>query len=98
MGLKTGTDLINHTNGKDQTNYRRIIGKPLNQIYAYKTDGYVNQQDELPIIYNNVGVSHYLAGWNPLTYFKPGDYKFIDVNGDGKAPDMVACGSALPEI
>ena len=97
-GAKNWNRFDKSYDGKDQTNYRRIIGKPLNQIYAYKTDGYVNQQDELPIIYNNVGVSHYLAGWNPLTYFKPGDYKFIDVNGDGKAPDMVACGSALPEF
>ena len=97
-GAKNWNRFEKSYDGKDQTNYRRIIGKSLNQIYAYKTDGYVNQQDELPIIYNNVGVSNYLAPWKPVAFFKPGDYKFIDVDGDGNAPDMVACGSALPEF
>lgn len=97
-GAKNWNRFEKSYDGKDQTNYRRIIGKSLNQIYAYKTDGYVNQQDELPIIYNNVGVSNYLAPWRPISFFKPGDYKFIDVDGDGNAPDMVACGSALPEF
>ena len=34
------------------------------------------------------------------TYYKPGDYKFIDVNGDGSIgyEDYVYCGSALPEV
>ena len=53
------------------------------------------------MFYNSVGVSHYLGGdEGNSTYFKPGDYKFIDVNGDGQIgfEDRVYCGSALPEI
>ena len=88
------------TNGKDD-GAERIIGKALNGIYLPKTDGYINSQDEMPVFYNSVGVSHYLGGdEGNSTYFKPGDYKFIDVNGDGQIgfEDRVYCGSALPEI
>ena len=77
-----------------------IIGKPLNGIYAMKTDGFVDEQDELPIFYNSVGWSSYMDnfGWG-YNYYKPGDLKYIDVNGDGSANeegDNVYIGSALP--
>lgn len=76
-----------------------IIGKPLNGIYALKTDGFVDYQDELPLIYNSEGWSHYMddTGWGHNPY-KPGDLKYIDVNGDGmvNGNDAVYMGSALP--
>ena len=70
---------------KHDTN-KWIIGKPLNGIYAMKTDGFVNTQDEIPIIYNSEGWSHYMgdSGFG-YTYYKPGDLKYMDVNGDGSA-------------
>ena len=82
-------------NGKD--NSRGIIGKPLNGIYGYRTEGYINSQDEVPIVYNNVGMSAPLGG---SKYYKPGDLKFVDVNGDNaiSTSDYVYLGSALPEI
>lgn len=89
------------TNGKDDRGGERIIGKALNGIYLPKTDGYINSQDEMPLFYNSVGISHYLGGeYGNSTYYKPGDYKFIDVNGDGSIgyEDYVYCGSALPEV
>lgn len=35
-----------------------------------------------------------------IQYYKPGDLKFVDVNGDGSIGrgDQVYLGSALPEI
>ena len=82
-------------NGKD--NSRGIIGKALNGIYGYRTEGYINSQDEVPILYNNVGMSSPMGG---IQYYKPGDLKFVDVNGDGSigSSDRVYLGSALPQI
>ena len=76
-----------------------IIGKPLNGIYVMKTNGFVNEQNELPIEYNNSqGWRSYTHGGDPTLYFKPGDLKFVDVNGDGVCDykDLVYAGSALP--
>ena len=85
--------------GKDL--YRRIIGKPLNGIYVLQTDGFVDYQKEVPIYYNQQGVKTPLsATWMEDFFYKPGDYRFIDVNGDRKIndDDKVYCGSALPEL
>ncbi|MBS5624666.1 MAG: SusC/RagA family TonB-linked outer membrane protein [Porphyromonadaceae bacterium] len=76
-----------------------IIGKPLNGVYALQTEGYVNKQDELPVEYSNSeGWKSYTYGSSPTYYYTPGDYKYIDVNGDGIVDynDEVYVGSALP--
>ena len=76
-----------------------IIGKPLNGIYVMKTDGFVNVQEELPVDYNNSeGWKSYTYGGDASLYFKPGDLKFVDVNGDAicNHEDVVYAGSALP--
>ena len=86
----TGKDL----NGK-------IIGKPLNGIYALQTDGFVDYQEEVPVHHNQLGVKIPLsAEWMERFFYKPGDYRFVDVNGDRKIgyADQVYCGSALPEL
>ncbi len=77
-----------------------IIGKALNGIYTLATDGFVNKQDELPVTYNNAGISSYLNNGDKSTFYKPGDYKFIDVNGDGiiSEEDRIYQGSALPVV
>ena len=77
---------------------RWVIGKPLNGVYAMKTNGFVNYQDEVPIVYNSEGMSHYMDFGFGYTYYKPGDLKYVDVNGDGDAngDDLVYVGSALP--
>ena len=85
--------------GKDLNG--RIIGKPLNGIYALLTDGFVNYQEEVPVYHNQLGVKIPLsAEWGERYFYKPGDYRFIDVNGDRKIgyDDQVYCGSALPEL
>ena len=87
--------------GKDENG--RVIGKSLNRIYAYKTDGFVDYQDEVPVYYDQFGVAsplYYDGGYGRDRYYKPGDYKFVDVDGDRviSENDMVYCGSALPEL
>lgn len=86
--------------GKDLDD-KRIIGKPLNGIFALKTDGFINSQDEVPVYYTQQGVGYPLSPNTSYSYhFKPGDYKFVDVNGDRRinSYDRVYCGSALPEF
>ena len=86
--------------GKDLDRVR-IIGKPLNGIYALQTDGFVDFQEEVPVYYNQQGVEIPLSAEEREYYFyKPGDYRFIDVNGDRKiaSDDQIYCGSALPEL
>lgn len=82
-------------NNKD--NSAGIIGKALNGIYGLRTTGYINSQDEVPIIYNNIGMSAPLGG---NKYYTPGDLKFVDINGDGAigSSDRVYLGSALPKM
>ena len=77
-----------------------IIGKPLNGIYANRTDGFINEQDEMKVFYNQQGVSNYLSNFYKNAFYKPGDYKFVDVNGDGtiNSGDAVYCGSTLPIV
>lgn len=92
-------------NGKDVTSdyalttANWIIGKPLSGIYALKTDGFITSKDQVPLYYNAGGIGNYLGITNSF-YYKPGDYKIVDVNGDGviSSKDAVYMGSALPEI
>ena len=86
--------------GKDLDRVR-IIGKPLNGIYALQTDGFVDYQEEVPVYYNQLGVKIPLSTeWMENYFYKPGDYRFIDVSGDRKIgyDDHVYCGSALPKV
>ena len=83
-----------------------ITGKPLNRILGFKTAGYVNQQEELPVIYKTTGESNYLAPGSGIylhqedNFYRPGDYRMVDVDGDGwiGEGDQVYLGSALPIV
>ena len=62
------------------------VGLPINSFIGYKSDGFFKTQDEVdksPTLY-------------PGT--KPGDLKYVDVNGDGiiNPSDMVPIGSDIP--
>ena len=84
-------------NGRDLDNF--IIGKPLNGIYGYKTTGFFDSVEEIPIVQSNAG-SSYLYPINKKNQYKPGTYSFVDVNGDGiiSNPDIVYLASALPQV
>ena len=82
-----------------------ITGKSLNRILGFQTVGYVNDQDELPLIYKSSGESTYLSpsalyssGAN--SYYTLGDLHIWDTNGDGNITDAdkVYLGSALPVL
>jgi TonB-linked SusC/RagA family outer membrane protein len=74
---------------KDVPDYRRKEGHPLDSWVIYKTDGIFNTQEEI----DNTEAT--------LTGTKPGDIKYVDVDGDGSitANDMVRrFSSQIPEI
>lgn len=77
-----------------------IEGKPLNAIYLYKTDGYLQTQTEVDAYYAAItkkdGGIHPKAGTkNALT---PGSVRKVDVNEDGRitTDDMYYYGDANP--
>lgn len=99
-GAKNWNRIEKSYNGKDLS--FGITGKPLNRILGFKTRGYVNDQNELPIIYKSSGESSYLSsgaiGGGNNAFYTLGDLHFHDTNGDGVITDAdkVYLGSALP--
>jgi TonB-linked SusC/RagA family outer membrane protein len=63
-------------------------GLPINTLWGYKTDGLFQTQQE---------IIDYKATYAANT--KPGDVKYVDLNGDGKidANDMTAIGNSFPK-
>ena len=56
----------------------------------------MNKQDELPVEYSNSeGWKSYTYGSSPTYYYTPGDYKYIDVNGDGLLIITMRCMSVV---
>lgn len=99
-GAKNWNRIEKSYNGRDLD--FGITGKPLNRILGFKTQGYVNDQKELPIIYKASGESSYLSpgemGGGNNSFYTLGDLRFHDTNGDGSISDadQVYLGSALP--
>ena len=87
-------------NGEDLDPTAMIIGKPLNGIYGFKTDGFIDNKDELSFITSPTGQTKYLNKTYEAEYYYIGDRKMVDVNGDNKIDinDEVFLGSALPEV
>ncbi len=80
-----------------------VIGRPLNQIYAYKTNGFYDTQDEVPVYYDNRGNTMFLKygmGARQTYPFMAGDFKITDMNNDDiiNDKDKIASGSALPDF
>ena len=88
---------INFTPDLLTSHARWTPGKPLNGIYGLPTDGFVNKQDDLPFFQNASGIRYYLAK-DPSMFYKEGDYRFVDNNGDSMidSNDEMYLGSALP--
>ena len=73
-----------------------IIGKALYNIKAYKTDGYFNSMDEIPVYAQPWGLPKPLSGLKGI--FTPGTRKILDLNNDGRIidTDMYFAASPLP--
>jgi TonB-linked SusC/RagA family outer membrane protein len=67
--------------------YIIAVGLPINTLWGYKTDGLFQTQEE---------ITAYKATYAANT--KPGDVKYVDLNGDGKidANDMTNIGNSFP--
>ena len=79
----------------------QVIGKPLYQMRAYKTDGFYNTMDEVPYIYLASGVKQplYDMGINEGIFY-PGTRRILDLNGDGQITedDQYFASSPLPQM
>jgi TonB-linked SusC/RagA family outer membrane protein len=72
------------------------IGEAISSYYVYQTDGFFQSQAEVDAFtakYNKENGTT-MFGYD----FKPGDIRYVDVNGDGKinADDRVVCNSTNP--
>ena len=94
------------TNGRDfwtenRYNNLNIIGKPLNGIYAFQTNGYYSDQKEVPYTYQSGRYTPLCVSTNQ--FYRPGNRVFVDTDGNGRieadlpyADDRVYVGSPLP--
>ncbi|WP_299780769.1 SusC/RagA family TonB-linked outer membrane protein [uncultured Formosa sp.] len=85
-----------------------IEGKPLNAIYAYKTDGLLKTEDQVLNYYNQVGFEDpstqemkdgtKLPNYRSADRLVPGTVNRVDVSGDGiiDQDDLVYVGDANP--
>lgn len=77
-----------------------IIGKPLYQIRAYKTDGFYKTLDEVTKYYTPDNTEQPLYTNQQNGIFFPGTRKIVDLNGDGKitTDDQYLAASPLPKF
>jgi TonB-linked SusC/RagA family outer membrane protein len=66
------------------------VGQPLGNFYGYQIVGVFNTQEEI----------NTYPKWAAGTITRPGDYKYLDANGDGvlNASDRVVLGNAFPKL
>ena len=76
-----------------------VIGRPLNGIYLYAENGYVQNQDEVPQYSQADGSKQYLQTSEYGQYYVPGMRKYVDLNGDGRisTDDKYYAFSAFPK-
>ncbi|MFI3287745.1 MAG: TonB-dependent receptor [Rikenellaceae bacterium] len=84
LSLESETGYINGPTDQcfDGSGYinRVEVGMPIGYFYGYKTDGILQNQDEVDAWVNEDGVAYFDDA-------QPGDVRFVDVNGDGVIDD-----------
>lgn len=86
---------------------RTIEGRPLNSIFVYKTDGFLQNDQEVLDYYNDLGfidqadqtkmkTGSLIPAYRTLNRLVPGSVKRVDVSGDGNitTDDLVYFGDA----
>lgn len=105
-----GASQITHgVNGPLKSKTTVVEGQPLNVIYAYKTDGLFQNEDEVLDYYNTyhfADASDQLTGksgsdipdYRSGNRLSPGSYRKVDLSGDGviNEDDLYAFGDANP--
>lgn len=109
------TELLELTNNENVPdpgkNTNRLVGRPLNAIYVYQTDGIFQTQEEVDAYYemyywnadrtgpkaNNILPAPSETGTNRL---RPGARRYVDLNGDGAitTEDLYYAGDAAPRL
>lgn len=109
------TELLTLTNNENVPdpgkNEKRLVGKPLNAIYVYQTDGIFQSQEEVDAYYemyywnadrtgpkqNNILPAPAESGTNRL---RPGARRYVDRNGDGAitTEDLYYAGDMAPRL
>lgn len=76
-----------------------ILGRPLYGIYAYKDEGYVQSEEEIPYYYDQLGVRKPLLIGGESNPIQVGARKLKDQNMDGKIDDadLYYAGSTIPK-
>ncbi len=89
IGGNSGIDsvLIGGFLGNGQSVTRSQVGLPIGAFYGFKTDGIFQTQEEINAYPHMDGV-------------QPGDFRFVDINGDGKISDLdrTYLGSPIPKF
>ncbi|MDR2622479.1 MAG: TonB-dependent receptor [Dysgonamonadaceae bacterium] len=71
------------------------VGRPIGSFYGYVTDGIFNTEEEIK------ASAQYDYGKNDFEQTtRPGDFRFVDINGDGQitAEDRTYLGSPMPDF
>ena len=77
-----------------------VIGKSVYELRAFKTDGYVQNIDEVPVYWDQNGNKVLLGDGGVVNSIRPGMKKIVDLNGDGRITDddLYFAGSTLPVV
>lgn len=78
-----------------------VIGKSLNSVQGFLTEGYVNNQEDVQATFTGNEAAYLYPDASKDKFYTLGDRVFVDVNGDGAITsdgDRVTLGSALPLV
>ena len=89
--------LVDTYDGKDMTD--NVLKRGLFGLYVYNDTGYYQNENEIPVYYNNEGYPIYLNRVHGEVSGLVGERRIEDVDGDGEIGngDLYYIGSALPQ-
>jgi TonB-linked SusC/RagA family outer membrane protein len=94
--LDLGVGNVEQPNGLVGNGDNLFIGYPMELYYGYKTDGVFLDQNDIDEWYAKNDQSSLM----PKNVAKPGDFRYVDLDGDGKvtaAMDRKVLGSQIPK-